>query len=164
MPRALHMGKWKNWCLISEMNQIHHFATHNCCLKSLGQFRVCPTTSQNWSEHRQRTFPGVNGNYAGLYITYTLRTEGRTEDIFSEHVSKTTRNETCMGITTQLQTKSPGAPDSLHKAEFAMRHLRSHTKDQSKGLIEFRGLPVHVCHIELLIQSTFILVLSHKKE
>lgn len=34
------------------------------------------------------------------------------------------------------------------KAEFAMRHLRSHAKDQSKGLIEFRGLPVRVGLIE----------------
>lgn len=66
------------------------------------------------SEHRQRTFPRVNGNDIGLYISYTLKTEERTEGTFSEHISKTT-NETCVGITTQLQTQSPGAPNSLHK-------------------------------------------------
>ena len=66
------------------------------------------------SEHGQRTFPRVNGNDIGLYISYTLKTEERTEGTFSEHITKTT-NETCVGITTQLQTQSPGAPNSLHK-------------------------------------------------
>lgn len=126
-------SNWKKWWLNSKSiwKGTGFTALLNLTAIPLRWFRACLTMTQKWSEYRHlRTFPGVNGNHTGPYMSYTRRCKPHLQ---WGVISKT------MNLRMVMATESVGAPNSLHThGRIWNQALKSRAKDQSKGLIEVK--------------------------